>query len=219
MKFGTALALSVLAHAVVGVGVGLSVAYTPATTLAQLDLTSVELSFAEDEQDTAPVAPLPPAPPPEPPQPKPREDPPPEIPPMDLTALPPDAAAVQLPEPPPEIEKVPPLPPLPQPTPTSAVAPRQARVQVEKPPAPKKAIRPDYPKASRQNGEEGDVVLEIRVNAHGRVDEVRIVASSGFARLDEAAVRAAHAARFTPAQAHGRAVASTARLTLTFKLK
>ena len=68
-------------------------------------------------------------------------------------------------------------------------------------------------------GEQGDVVLEIEVSASGSVERVAVVASSGYPELDEAASRAAKAARFEPAKSGGRAVASTARLTLTFRLR
>jgi len=98
-----------------------------------------------------------------------------------------------------------------------AVAPKQAKIDA--PPKPHKAIKPDYPKGARQRGEQGDVVLEIRVNAAGIVDRVDVVSSCGFPELDEAAVRAARTARFTPAKSGGSPVASTARLKLDFKLK
>ena len=97
------------------------------------------------------------------------------------------------------------------------MAPRQARLDA--PPKPKRNIRPDYPKGARQRGEQGDVILEIRVNAEGTVDDVKVVTSSGFAELDEAAVKAARAAKFSPARSGHVPVASTARLKLQFKLK
>ena len=68
-------------------------------------------------------------------------------------------------------------------------------------------------------GEEGDVVLSLHVTASGEVDRVEVVASSGFADLDEAAVKAAQKARFTPARSGSRRVDAHARLTLTFKLR
>ena len=97
------------------------------------------------------------------------------------------------------------------------VAPRQARLDA--PPKPRRNIKPDYPKGARQRGEQGDVVLEIRVNAEGTVDGVKVAVSSGFAELDEAVIKAARAARFSPARSGHDAVASTARLKLQFKLK
>ena len=190
--------------------------------LATLDLTSVELSFAEEEQETAAVAPTPPSAAERRP-PKPKVDARPPEPKLEKP-LPPDAGSVRFPEPredarletkdakderrETEDAKEALAPP---------AAPRQARLDA--PPKPKRNIRPDYPKGARQRGEQGDVVLEIRVNAAGTVDGVKVAVSSGFAELDESAVRAAKAAKFSPAWSGREPVASTARLKLQFKLK
>ena len=82
-----------------------------------------------------------------------------------------------------------------------------------------RAIKPEYPKGARQRGEQGDVVIEMTVNSKGGVDKASVVTSSGYAELDEAALRAVRSAKFTPAKSGRESVASTARLTLTFKLK
>ena len=200
----------------VAVGIVAYMKYAPGpTAIATLDLSSVDLSFAEDEDDTAAVSPTMPAMP-EVEPPKPREEKPPEAERAD-DPLPPDPAAPKLAEPEPEREQMetpnipPPAPPAP------AVAPKQAKIDA--PPKPHKTIKPDYPKGARQRGEQGEVILEIRVNAAGIVDRVDIVSSCGFPELDEAAVRAARTARFTPAKSGGSPVASTARLKLDFKLK
>ncbi len=232
MRFSTAMGVSIGLHAVLAAGLVAYIKYAPGpTTLATLDLSSVELSFAEEDDATASVAPAMPAPPPlEPPVPP--EEKPPEAE-MPDEPPPPDPDAPSIPEPelehermetpevlpeekPKEVEKPreaepPPAPPAP------AVAPKQAKVDA--PPKPRKAIRPEYPKGARQRGEQGDVVLEIRVGESGSVERVEVVSSCGFPELDEAAVRAAKAARFTPAKSGSRSVASTARLTLTFRLK
>ncbi len=232
MKFGTALAWAIAAHAVLAalLGVCLTVSPNP-VTLAQLDVTSVELSFAEDESDTAPVAPVLPLPPPEPPTPR-EEIPEPEREPLPKTLpalLPPEPDAVKLPEPPTEQAPKLDLPKKPPekksepkrvaevPAPVPPVAPRQAKVDA--PPSPRKAIKPDYPRGARQRGEEGDVVVELRVTARGTVERVSIVTSSGFPELDDAALRAVKSARFTPAKRGDTSVPSTARMTLTFRLK
>ena len=213
----------------VAVGIVAYMKYAPGpTAVATLDLSSVDLSFAEDEDETAAVSPTMPAMP-EVEPPKPREEKPPE-PEKIEDPLPPDPTAPTLAEPEPEREQMetPELKPEPKEPekpkvehppaePVPAVAPKQAKIDA--PPKPHKAIKPDYPKGARQRGEQGDVVLEIRVNAAGIVDHVDIVSPSGFPELDEAAVRAARTARFTPAKSGGSPVASTARLTLTFKLK
>lgn len=216
MRFSAAIIASVAAHGLVAVGIVAYMKYAPGpTAIATLDLSSVDLSFAEDEDETAAVSPTMPAMP-EVEPPKPREEAPPEAERAE-DPLPPDPTATKLAEPEPERERME-TPEIPPPSPPApAVAPKQAKIDA--PPKPHKAIKPDYPKGARQRGEQGDVVLEIRVNAAGIVDRVDVVSPSGFPELDEAAVRAARAARFTPAKSGGSAVASTARLTLTFKLK
>ena len=200
----------------VAVGIVAYMKYAPGpTAIATLDLSSVDLSFAEDEDETAAVSPTMPAAPEVEPL-KPREEKPPEAEKAE-DPLPPDPTAPKLVEPEPEREQME-TPSIPPPSPPApAVAPKQAKIDA--PPKPHKTIKPDYPKGARQRGEQGDVVLEIRVNAAGIVDRVDIVFSCGFSELDEAAVRAARTARFTPAKSGGSPVASTARLTLTFKLK
>ena len=216
MRFSTAIIASVAAHGLVAVGIVAYMKYAPSpTAIATLDLSSVDLSFAEDEDDTAAVSPTMPAMP-EVEPPKPREEKPPEAERAE-DPLPPDPAAPKLAEPEPEREQME-TPNIPPPSPPApAVAPKQAKIDA--PPKPHKTIKPDYPKGARQRGEQGEVILEIRVNAAGIVDRVDVVSSCGFSELDEAAVRAARTARFTPAKSGGSPVASTARLQLDFKLK
>ena len=212
-KCVSAILLSLLFHALLAVGLIAYLEYAPhPDVLATLDLSSVELSFAETVEETAAVAPQPatvgrrvPSPP--------QDEKPPEV--KHEKRLPPDPFAPKFPEPqedPPQLithhsSLITPPP----------AAPRQARLDA--PPHPKRNIRPDYPKGARQRGEQGDVILEIRVNAEGTVDDVKVVVSSGFAELDEAAVKAARTAKFSPARSGHDPVASTARLKLQFKLK
>ena len=212
-------------HGLVAVGLVAYLEYAPhPDVLATLDLSSVELSFAEQVEESAAVAPVPAAVAERrPPKPK-VDEPPPEA--KIEKPLPPDAGEIRFPEPKEdarlktedtkakdERRETEDAKPVSAPT----VAPRQARLDA--PPKPKRNIKPDYPKGARQRGEQGDVVLEIRVNAEGTVDGVKVAVSSGFAELDEAAIKAARAARFSPARSGHDAVASTARLKLQFKLK
>ena len=224
MKFGWAIGASVAAHGVLAVALLAYMKCVPSpTVVATLDLSSVELSFAEEESAVAPAVSAPVDQPPPPPEPV--LAPPPDVaPPEPAFPSPPDPTAPSMPEPEPDRprmetpqprEETPP-PPAERPAPPTA-APRQARVDA--PPSPRRAIRPEYPRGARQRGEQGDVVLEIGVSAEGTVDRVSVVSSCGYAELDEAAVRAARAARFTPAKSGRDPVASTARLTLTFRLK
>ena len=191
MKFSTAIIASIAAHGLVAVGIVAYMKYAPGpTTIATLDLSSVDLSFAEDEDETAAVSPTMPAMP-EVEPPKPREEKPPEAERAE-DPLPPDPVAPKLAEPEPEREKME----------TPELKPEPEKPKVERPPAePVPAVAPKQAKIDAPP------------------DRVDIVSPSGFSELDEAAVRAARAARFTPAKSGGSAVASTARLTLTFKLK
>ena len=211
-----ALAVSLAVHAALALAFGACLVSLPGSsgTSAVLDLGSVELSFAEEDapeaapsQSAVSAAEAAPSPPPAP-----AAEPPPAVAQALSPVAPPAVEAVRLDEP------VRPSPEMSAPTVVApAVAPRQARVDA--PPRPRREIRPDYPRGARQRGEQGDVTVELTVDAAGAVAAVRVVAPSGFSELDEAAVRAVRAARFTPARSDGAAVSSTARLTLNFRLK
>jgi len=81
-----------------------------------------------------------------------------------------------------------------------------------------KAVHPAYPRISRRRGEEGTVTLSIEVFANGQAGNVSVIQSSGYRRLDEAAIKAARATPFTSARQFGRDVDSTTELSFTFKL-
>ena len=165
------------------------------------------------EPDTPPPPPASDTPPPEPDTPPPEPDTPP--PPEPDTPPPPvaDTPPPPVPAPPPREPDTKPEAPPPSPPPE---APKQAHVDA--PPKPVKSIKPDYPKGARQRGEEGDVDLELAINANGRVESVSVVKSSGYPELDAAAIRAATKARFVPAKAGKNAISSVARITISFRL-
>ena len=79
--------------------------------------------------------------------------------------------------------------------------------------------RPDYPENARAKGWEGTVRLQILVNTDGRVEEVRIVASSGYAELDQTAQRAVRSWRFSPALKNGNPIAAWATVPVVFDLR
>lgn len=80
-------------------------------------------------------------------------------------------------------------------------------------------FQPAYPPASRRAGEAGSVVVSVLVGADGRVADADVARSSGYARLDSAAVRQALSAwRFRPATRDGVAVESRHQITVTFVL-
>lgn len=90
----------------------------------------------------------------------------------------------------------------------AVVAPATAQVAPPAPAAPKtlpsSAVRYlvppvlSYPRASRDLGESGVVRLRVLVDEQGRPREVEVAKSSGFPRLDQAALVAMRAARFQP---------------------
>lgn len=57
---------------------------------------------------------------------------------------------------------------------------------------------PEYPELSRRNGEQGVVWVAIQVNAQGIPIEVQLKQTSGFNRLDQAALRGVKNWRFSP---------------------
>ena len=59
---------------------------------------------------------------------------------------------------------------------------------------------PQYPAISRRNGEEGKLLVRVCVKADGAVGSATNIKSSGFARLDQAAVAALLQWRFRPAR-------------------
>ncbi|HTW35046.1 MAG TPA: energy transducer TonB [Rhizomicrobium sp.] len=58
--------------------------------------------------------------------------------------------------------------------------------------------QPAYPDAAQVNGEQGDVVLNVKISSSGRVRGVQVVQSSGFSDLDNAAVAGVMAWRYLP---------------------
>jgi len=62
-----------------------------------------------------------------------------------------------------------------------------------------KKSEPPYPSFSRLSGEEGTVFVKVSISPYGVVGDALVEKSSGFPRLDEAALKAVRAWRFAPA--------------------
>ncbi|HSV70148.1 MAG TPA: energy transducer TonB [Methylibium sp.] len=145
------------------------------------------------------LRPEPPAPAPKPPEPRPesrvvdRDAPPPPI------TLPP---AVDMPAPvAPPSDPAPAAPPAPE---TVAMAAAPAAPPPEPKVLPASAVRylrapsPTYPMLSLRQQEAGVVLVRILVDEEGQPRDVRLEQSSGYKRLDQAALDAAQRARFAP---------------------
>ena len=111
----------------------------------------------------------------------------------------------------------PPAPPAPQPVAPPAPAPVAivaARFDADYLHNPK----PVYPALSRRLSEEGKVLLKVRVSAQGAALEVVVSKSSGFSRLDAAAVAAVERWRFVPARRGEEPVDSSVVVPIAFAL-
>jgi periplasmic protein TonB len=79
--------------------------------------------------------------------------------------------------------------------------------------------KPAYPTASRRLGEEGRVLLRVKVSPGGTALSVEIKQSSGFGRLDDAARAAVLRWRFVPARRGGEAIESWVSVPIVFSLE
>jgi protein TonB len=151
------------------------------------------------------------------------------------------------PPPPPEIETPPPYVPPPEISieipvdtgPTTAISNVTSERPVAAPPPPvakpveKKVVKtppstqgrgaritqPEYPPASRRAGEEGTVQLQVFVLESGRAGEVKVAKSSGFPKLDEAAIKEVQRNwRFVPGKEDGKPTSMWHTFAVTFRL-
>jgi protein TonB len=87
------------------------------------------------------------------------------------------------------------------------------------PPIPLDCPAPDYPAGAASVREHGRVRLEIRIDERGLVESVSVLHTSGFVRLDEAAVLGVRHWRFEPARREGVAVAWRLEHTILFRFE
>lgn len=164
------------------------------------------------------LAPEAPPPPPPPPKPTPVRAKPKPLPPAPVIAVSTPAPVAEVPA------FTVPTPPAPAPV---AVPP--APTFIPAPPAPitqarfdaeyLKNPKPVYPSTSRRLGEEGRVVLRVRVDPQGQAADVEIKTSSGYARLDTAAHDAVARWRFVPARRGDEAIAAWVLVPIVFNLE
>jgi protein TonB len=111
---------------------------------------------------------------------------------------------------PPVAVQAPPAPPAPPPAPR--IIPASA-VEYLEPPAPA------YPRLSKRNAESGRVMVRVYVDVAGMPRNVQVGTSSGFARLDDAAVAAVQKARFKPYTENGQPTAGWTHVPINFELE
>lgn len=76
----------------------------------------------------------------------------------------------------------------------------------------------DYPVAARRDEQEGRVLIQTRVLSSGKTQDAKVVKSSGFALLDQAALRASTHWPCTPASLAGVAVDSWIAVPVVFRI-
>jgi protein TonB len=179
-----------------------------------------------------PPPPTPPPPTPAPPKAETPAPPPPPSPPPPPPETPPEAAAPPPPpSPPPKPEPQVAAPPPPEAPPekfswepdavfgegmvgaTQILGDRLLPAKGDKGNTP-----PIYPPLSGQLGEQGTVVIRMRIGADGFVTSADVVQTSGYPRLDAAAQAALSRWRFTPAVENGQPVSSEQILPVRFRL-
>ncbi len=116
-------------------------------------------------------------------------------------------------------------PPAPPSSPSNETAPRAAVSTVSSPKAISASslryrVEPavEVPRLSRRAGEQGRVQLRVVFDMEGRPQDVQMLRSSGFARLDAQALEAMQAARIAPYLEDGHAIPVMAVATLEYQL-
>jgi periplasmic protein TonB len=102
-----------------------------------------------------------------------------------------------------------------QPTP---VVPAKSIVVPPQIDAKRALTEPAYPAQDVRQGNEGTVMLSVYVLPDGTVGEVRLLATSGFPRLDASALSEARRWRFKPGTEDGKPAAMWKQLPITFRL-
>jgi protein TonB len=205
-KRGTILIVVIAVHAI-----GLWVVESGLSrSIIEMVAPPVETKIIEEEKP-------PEEPPPPPPPPVDATPPPPYIPPVEVQVqLPPPVNTITA-----EVKETPPAVTPPVMAPPAPPAP--PAVAGTKPTLNPRLSRPPdefYPNGSRVDKEEGSIVVKCSVGLDGKCGSPTVETSSGFPRLDEAAIKyATQGVRFVPGTEEGKPVAMTHMFKVTFKLK
>ncbi|MBC7821496.1 MAG: energy transducer TonB [Planctomycetaceae bacterium] len=78
---------------------------------------------------------------------------------------------------------------------------------------------PPYPEDARAAGLQGKVTLRLRIGADGRVESLKLLASSGTSSFDESALTTVKRWRFEPARRFGRPIAMDVKTSISFRIE
>jgi periplasmic protein TonB len=115
---------------------------------------------------------------------------------------------------PPVVEAKPEPKPEPAPEPPPPPKPKERTKASTKP----GCTKPPYPAESQELEEEGTVTLGITTDTNGSVVEIKIIKSSGFTRLDDAAKQAFGRCEFNPGTVDGVPEKTTATVQYEFRI-
>ena len=87
------------------------------------------------------------------------------------------------------------------------------------PPSVVRRVKPIYPETARRRRLEGETLLQVLVEADGRVAELSVLKSLGDEAMDRAAIEAVRQWRFTPPLVNGDPVSVWIVITVDFNLK
>jgi protein TonB len=82
-----------------------------------------------------------------------------------------------------------------------------------------KLTAPTYPAISRRMGEEGKLVLRVELDENGRIDDAKVIDSSGYERLDTAALTAVKSWQCNPSRRNGQPIRAVALQPFNFVLQ
>jgi protein TonB len=82
-----------------------------------------------------------------------------------------------------------------------------------------KLTPPEYPAISRRMGEEGKLILRVELDENGHIDNAKVLNSSGYERLDAAALSAVKNWQCNPSLRDGRPVRAVALQPFNFVLQ
>ncbi|MFZ0612965.1 MAG: energy transducer TonB [Desulfobacterales bacterium] len=77
----------------------------------------------------------------------------------------------------------------------------------------------EYPQRARTRGYQGTVVLEVLVDRHGKVSDIRVLSSSGHAILDSSAMNSVRNWSFEPGRKGQERVEMWVRVPVRFRLE
>ena len=79
--------------------------------------------------------------------------------------------------------------------------------------------KPPYPSLSSRQGETGEVLLSVLIGINGKVQDARLLTSSGYPRLDDAALKAVYSWRCQPVVRNGVPQEAWRNRTVVFELR